>query len=182
MDAVCGAGYPGSFPGHSVVQAPYQMRRECHLWGSLCRPSDAFPAAGPKEIPLSGIFCSHKQCHSARPQYGSCMRCHCSHCISKMGKMTTFSPSCHLCLTLVPGAGASDCPCGVAPAGDKPPWVSPLQKPSGDWDALEPMLPSRVSLASREWLACMEMVKVEDPQKAPCGRNGKDHIHWSSWL
>ena len=41
-------------------------------------------------------------------------------------------------------AGASDCPCGVAPAGDKQLWLSPLQKPSEDWDALEPRLPSRV--------------------------------------
>ena len=88
--AGCSTGFPGSFPGHPVVQAPYQMRRECHLWGSPCRPSDAFSATGPKEIPLSGIFCSHKQRCSACTQYGSCMRCRCSHCISKMGKMTTF--------------------------------------------------------------------------------------------
>ena len=99
----CGTGPPGSFPGHPVVQAPYQMRRKCHLWGSLHRPSDAFSAAGSKEIPLSGIFHSHKQSRSAHTQYGSCTICHCSHCMSKMGKMTTFSLSCHLCLTLVPG-------------------------------------------------------------------------------
>ena len=68
--------------------------------------------------------------------------------ISKTGKLTTFSPSCHLCLTLVLGAGASDCPCGVAPVEDEPLWRSPLQKPSGDWDTLEPVLPSRVPPAS----------------------------------
>ena len=61
----CSVGYPGSFPGHPVVQASYQMRRECWLWGSPHRPSDALSAAGPKEIPLSGIFCSHKQHCSA---------------------------------------------------------------------------------------------------------------------
>ena len=149
LGAGCSTGYPWSFPGHPVVQAPYQMRRECHLWGSPCRPSDVLSAAGPKEIPLSGIFCSRKQCCSACPQYGLCMRCHCFHCISKTDKMTTFSPSCCLCLTLVPGAGASDCPCCVVPAGNKPQWLSPLQKPSGDWDALEPTLPSRVPSASR---------------------------------
>ena len=59
--AGCDVGYPGSFPGHPVVQASYQTRRECHLWGSPCRPSDAFSAAGLKEIPLSDIFHSHKQ-------------------------------------------------------------------------------------------------------------------------
>ena len=90
LGAGCSMGYPGSFPGHPLVQAPYQMRRECYLWGSPCRPSDALSAAGPKEIPLSGIFCNHKQHHSACPRYGSCKRYHCSRCINKTGKNYNF--------------------------------------------------------------------------------------------
>ena len=45
----CSVGCPGSCPGCSVVQAPCQTRRWCHLWGGQHRPSDVLSAADLKK-------------------------------------------------------------------------------------------------------------------------------------